>query len=73
MLYLPDAIFFYDKDCFVYKPLRLQATQNSMKRNHSFTFVTFVNDVIFTSGKNISNTSFQVSAVLLTLLSLINF
>ena len=42
-----------------------------MKRNHSFTFVTLVNDVILTSGKEISNLCFQVPAVWLTLLTLL--
>ena len=42
-----------------------------MKRNHSFTFVTLVNDVILTSGKEISNICFQFPAVLLTLLTLL--
>ena len=70
MLYLPDAIFVMKK---IVSPwtVQLQATQNSMKRNHSFTFVTLVNDVILTSGKEISNICFQIPAVLLTLLTLL--
>lgn len=39
---------------------------------HSFIFVTFVKDVLFTSGKDTS-ISFQVPAVLLALLTLSNF
>lgn len=63
----------YDKDCLAYRQFKYKLPRILMKQTHSFNFVTFVKDVIFTSGEETSNISFQVPADLLAFLTLSNY